>query len=226
MLPKKGKIICAKVKICAARRGRNEFMHINAEIKEEACTVPVQTKEEILDKCIGIFAENGIENTAVSVICRKMPINPATLYKFFSSKKEIISECVKRCSSNIETELLNGMKKYENDIRGMGEFFFDVVKRNSKGMRFCVQVLTSPNSENDFNSPTLYFRNKDAVYSNIIAEIVGVDTKIFEPYFRLFLSVMYYYVLTDDEKQCNVQRLKIYELLLKESGNEKTEPNK
>ena len=49
------------------------------------------------------------------------------------------------------------MKKYENDIRGMGEFFFDVVKRNSKGMRFCVQVLTSPNSENDFNSPTLYF---------------------------------------------------------------------
>lgn len=30
--------------------------------------MPAQTKEEILDKCIGIFAENGIENTAVSVI--------------------------------------------------------------------------------------------------------------------------------------------------------------
>ena len=130
-------------------------MHVNAEIKEEACTVPVQTKEEILDKCIGIFAENGIKKAAKG------------LY-FFSSKKEIISECVKRCSSNIETELLNGMKKYENDIRGMGEFFFEVVKKNSKGMRFCVQVFTSPNSENDFNSPTLYFRNKYAVYSNII----------------------------------------------------------
>lgn len=178
--------------------------------------MPAQTREEILDKCITIFAENGIEKTAVSMICKKMPINPATLYKLFSSKQEIISECVKRCSANIEAELLNGMKAYKGDIRGMGEFFFDVVKKNSKGMRFCVQVFTSPNSEDDFNSPTLYFRNKYAVYSNIIAEIIGVEPKVFEPYFRLFLSVMYYYVLTDDEKQCNMQRQKLYELLLKE----------
>ena len=64
------------------------------------------------------------------------------------------------------------------------------------------------------------------MYSNIIAEIVGVDTKIFEPYFRLFLSVMYYYVLTGDEKQCNAQRLKLYELLLKESGKTDNLSNK
>ena len=62
-MPKKGKIICAKVKTYTARRGRNDFMHI-VEIKEEACTVPAQTREGILDKCIGIFADNGIENTA------------------------------------------------------------------------------------------------------------------------------------------------------------------
>lgn len=46
--------------------------------------------EQILDAAVACFAENGFHQTTMQDICRKAGLSPGALYRYFSSKEEMV----------------------------------------------------------------------------------------------------------------------------------------
>lgn len=53
------------------------------------------TRQEILDTALGLFAQNGYEATSISQIAEAVGIRKASLYSHFASKQEILDEIVR-----------------------------------------------------------------------------------------------------------------------------------
>ena len=54
------------------------------------------TRQEILDTALGLFAQNGYEATSISQIADAVGIRKASLYSHFASKREILDELVRQ----------------------------------------------------------------------------------------------------------------------------------
>ena len=167
-----------------------------------------QSKNELLSKFLDIFIQHGIENTTMRMLCQGAQINPNTVYQIFKNKEEIIINCGFYATQLIENELRLGAPNYCSDQTAMGEFFFKTFRKYKKEIRFCIQLMTSPNI--NFKQTEEVFEQKMFAYSNELASILGMKINGFEMYFRLFMSMMYYYCITGDEAGAKKQRQYIY----------------
>ncbi|TXT42992.1 MAG: TetR family transcriptional regulator [Spirochaetes bacterium] len=62
-------------------------------------------KEEILDKALDVFVDEGYKDTTFQKIAERCGITRTILYLYFNNKKEIFSSCIKRFMEGLEHEI-------------------------------------------------------------------------------------------------------------------------
>jgi len=167
----------------------------------------------MLKKFIEVFVSDGIEKTNMRSLCKNGNISSQTLYEIYNSKEEIIIACGTYVTQHIEFELRAGIKNYANDNVAMGEYFFETFKKYKDEIRFCMQLMTSPNPA---YKGICDHRPDMRKWSDEVAEVLNVDKDMFESNFRLFMSMMYYYCMTGDEEGAQKQRFALYDIVKKE----------
>lgn len=69
------------------------------------------TKQFILDKAFGLFAENGFHRVTMKDICDRTDLSRGGLYRYYSSTKEIFSEIIKGLMTSQEKEITRLMEE-------------------------------------------------------------------------------------------------------------------
>ncbi|MFC1893375.1 TetR/AcrR family transcriptional regulator [Chloroflexota bacterium] len=72
-------------------------------------------KESIRQSALGLFKQYGFDKVSVGAVAEKARVSHVTIYKYFGSKDELVSEIIK-------TLLLDMMEKYRAIIKGEGNF--------------------------------------------------------------------------------------------------------
>ncbi len=57
----------------------------------------IYDKEKILDVCMGVFAQNGYDNTSVSMLAEAAGVSKALIFHHFKSKKELYMSLLDQC---------------------------------------------------------------------------------------------------------------------------------
>lgn len=74
-------------------------------------------KEDILDKCLAVFARNGYENTSTTMLAEAAGISRSLIFHHFNSKKELFLNLLDRCFDKGRFEM--GI----NDLLDSDDFF-------------------------------------------------------------------------------------------------------
>lgn len=109
-------------------------------------TVSEQTAERIgfLKKAFPVFAEHGLENTTIRMLCKETGTVQGTLYYWFDDKTSIVCD-VARYGMKV---IMDGIFKYisanKSDLNSLCYDFLEEVSRYKKELRFVYQVAASP----------------------------------------------------------------------------------
>lgn len=80
-------------------------------------------KERILNKAIEVFARKGSQQSTISDIAKAAGIAQGTIYVYFSSKEELLNECMQVIiGPEIET-IIDATKSIEDPMDRLYEFF-------------------------------------------------------------------------------------------------------
>ncbi len=104
-----------------------------------------EKKEQIMQSCFECFAENGLYGTGIASLAKHSNIPKSTLYVYFSSIDELITQSTEYCMSKIEGDFMLKSPKSIDDV----EAFIDDVpywtaERHGKKYRLMYQVYTHP----------------------------------------------------------------------------------
>jgi len=165
-------------------------------------------KNATIAKFVEVFETHGIEETSLNKLCDYGQINRNTVYQMFYNKEEIVTACGDYVTKLIETELRHGLLKHNGSSEELGEFFFEAFKEHKNKVRFCIQMMTSPNDS--YNAVSKHCEKMIRSWSDEVAAALRYDKDFFEAKFRLFLSVMYHYCMTGDEDGTKIQCKMIY----------------
>ena len=100
--------------------------------------------EEILNACIDVFYEKGIEQATMRTFSEATGHSPATIYQSFKDKREIVTNCLFFC---IEKRNQLGSRLMEKNINTPEKFIDDCEKEfdEMKKLSFVIiSILTSP----------------------------------------------------------------------------------
>jgi AcrR family transcriptional regulator len=135
---------------------------------------PLSRKEEILDALGDIIQSKGINaNFTISELAHKVDIGKSTIYEYFTTKDELLSEAMIRVFKNameqIAARRLDPSKSFEESLKDELTFAFDL----ATGSSYIFKLLTP-----DF---------RDTIPSNMkgqFAEYMRKTTKQYEELFR------------------------------------------
>lgn len=89
-------------------------------------------ENEVLEKAMYLFWENGYEATSMQMLEKKMGINKFSIYSSFGNKHGLFLESIKQYKYKVN----DVFKKLENGTKGVEDikqFFYDSVSSNIKG---------------------------------------------------------------------------------------------
>ena len=104
-------------------------------------------KNYIIEKCCECFVKNGIEHTTTRDFCAAADVNANTLYYYFSSKYNILIECVNYGFRQFENKLFDTLREFD---KSSFDIFPELVKIGfdyAPLMRFLHQAVSSPSYE-------------------------------------------------------------------------------
>lgn len=82
------------------------YKYINTlEVKVSVLVEHEKRKEDILDKALDVFVQEGYKDTTFQKIAERCGITRTILYLYFDNKKEIFGACIKRMMSRLEDEI-------------------------------------------------------------------------------------------------------------------------
>lgn len=84
-------------------------------------------KQEILQKSLDVFVEEGYEDATFQKIARRCEITRTTLYIYFKNKHEIFLGSIKELLSELETNLQKIIQKNENSAETLKQILFAIV---------------------------------------------------------------------------------------------------
>ncbi|MGQ1910628.1 TetR/AcrR family transcriptional regulator [Marinifilum sp. RC60d5] len=102
------------------------------------------TEEEVIEKAMNLFWQNGYESTSVRMLEKAMGINQFSMYSSFGSKQGVLLESIK-CYKNKLNEIVNKLKESPDGAIAIKQFFYDFleISSNSKQKRGCLLVNTA-----------------------------------------------------------------------------------
>lgn len=103
------------------------------------------SREEVLEKAMKTFWDNGYENTSSRMLQEKMGINQKTMYSEFKSKDQLFVEVLK-CYENLNEEvILYPLIQSDGNLEDIRTFFmeFVVAVKSGKSPNGCLFANTS-----------------------------------------------------------------------------------
>jgi len=102
-------------------------------------------REEVLEKAMKTFWDNGYENTSSRMLQKKMGINQKTLYSEFKSKNQLFIEALKSYENLNKEVILNKLIHSKGELNDIQEFFqeFIVAVKSGKSPNGCLFANTS-----------------------------------------------------------------------------------
>lgn len=168
-----------------------------------------EEKTRILGKFVEILSTNGIESTFTRQLYGAAGVGSTVVYDEWGSKENMVMAAGEYITEVIVNELRCELLNYADNNVAMGEYFFRIFQKYKKEMRFCIQLMSSPNPKYSVSNHCA--RGKFLAWSDELAEIFGVEKKEFRGNFMTFLATMYFYCMTEDEEVSRIQRFHIYE---------------
>ena len=94
-------------------------------------------EDEVIDKAMNLFWQNGYENTSMQMLEKEMGINKFSIYASFGNKQGVFIKSLKayNAKSNV---FFNKFKNASNGVEDIKQFFYDSVstlykEENQKG---------------------------------------------------------------------------------------------
>lgn len=89
-------------------------------------------EEEVLEKAMNLFWNNGYENTSMQMLEKEMGINKFSIYSSFGNKHSLFLESLKNYKSKVSV-ILEKFKNASNGVEDIKQFFYDSVDVRYKG---------------------------------------------------------------------------------------------
>ncbi|MEH6403720.1 MAG: TetR/AcrR family transcriptional regulator [Sneathiella sp.] len=87
-------------------------------------------KAEILDAATACFSEKGIRQTTMQEICKRAKLSPGALYRYYSSKDDIII-AMAALEKTSNDQLISYLKSQKNVLKALRQALPDIVKEIS-----------------------------------------------------------------------------------------------
>ena len=84
-------------------------------------------EEEVIEKAMNLFWQNGYETTSIRMLEKEMGINQFSIYASFGSKHGVFVESIKLYRKQLNS-IRNTLKESENGVEGIKEFFYNFLK--------------------------------------------------------------------------------------------------
>ena len=109
------------------------------EIREEK-------KALIMAAALEVFAEKSFLGASVSMIAKKAGVSKGLLYNYFESKEDLLQQIIfKTLDSFIELFGKNKAESFdENDLAGLIDFNFELIKKDPHFWKLYVSLLVQP----------------------------------------------------------------------------------
>ena len=166
-------------------------------------------KERVLKKFVEILSQNGIENTTTRQLYGAAGVGSTMVYEEWGSKENMVIAAGKYITDVISQDVGSELHEYARNYTVLGEYFFNVFKRHREEMRFCIQLMSSPNEK--YSVVHKHIGQAFEEWSNELADILDIDRKLFFGSYLLFMSSIYFYCMTGNEAESRWQRFHLYE---------------
>ncbi|MEN6499121.1 MAG: TetR/AcrR family transcriptional regulator, partial [Rectinema sp.] len=131
-------------------------------------------KQEILEKALDVFVEEGYEDTTFQKIAERCGITRTILYLYFDNKKQIFAESIKRFLSSLESEIAAVARDEtvdsEEKILKIGEILVDACEKESKLLSVVMDYLLRLKASG--GNPDEKVRRRTVRMRHILADIV------------------------------------------------------
>lgn len=131
-------------------------------------------KQEILEKALDVFIEEGYEDTTFQKIAERCGITRTILYLYFNNKKQIFAESIKRFLGSLELEIANIAHDIRVDSEGkmlkIGEITVDACEKESKLLSVVMDYLLRLKASG--GCPDEKVRRRTVRMRHILADIV------------------------------------------------------
>lgn len=101
-------------------------------------------EEEVIEKAMNLFWQNGYETTSVRMLEKEMGINQFSMYSSFGSKQGVFLESIK-CYKKKLSGILSKLEESSKGAEAIKQFFYDFleISSESKQKRGCLLVNTA-----------------------------------------------------------------------------------
>lgn len=170
----------------------------------------IAKKNTILEKCFNSFVKKGIESTTTRDFCDEAGINANTLYYYFSSKSEILIECVDYGYRQLESALYSTLIEFDKTTF---DFFPKMTKIGldyAPQMRFLHQAVSSPAYEAYRENQ---FKKINEFYDRFGEELAGrfeCPFELIEDYIHAVMTLLSYFSLWGSRDMAAIQFNKIF----------------
>lgn len=131
-------------------------------------------KQEILEKALDVFIEEGYEDTTFQKIAERCGITRTILYLYFDNKKQIFAESLKRFLGSVEAEIgavaQNAELCSEKKILKISEMVVDACERESKLLSVVLDYLLRLKASG--GNPDEKVRRRTVRMRHILADIL------------------------------------------------------
>jgi AcrR family transcriptional regulator len=131
-------------------------------------------RQEILEKALDVFIEEGYEDTTFQKIAERCGITRTILYLYFENKKQIFAESLKRFLGSVEIEIAGVARDErmtsEEKILKIGEMVVEACEKESKLLSVVLDYLLRLKAAG--GNPDEKVRRRTVRMRHILADIV------------------------------------------------------
>lgn len=157
-----------------------------------------QKKIQMLEKCFELFVKQGLENTSMNDLAEYCGLHKATIYSYFKSKDEVVLESAKQYMETLENKLYRHATTLRPTIKEALKDGFQVFCDEKNNLRYIYQVISSPKYGEISRDSLKKIYNKYLDYSDVFADLYGLNKKEFRPYYLLLIGSLHDYSMWDN----------------------------
>ncbi|MEP0265366.1 TetR/AcrR family transcriptional regulator [Dokdonia sp.] len=112
-------------------------------------------EEEVIEKAMALFWNNGYETTSMQMLEKEMGINKFSIYASFGNKNGVFLECMK-CYKKKLNQIILPLKNATDGMKGLKQYFYDFIEfsRDPQIARGCL-ITNTANELNEDADPTI-----------------------------------------------------------------------
>jgi AcrR family transcriptional regulator len=123
------------------------------ELREESGGAPtgIDRRTQIILSCIDVFSRTNYERATTAMLAREAGVAEGTIYKYFSSKKELFLACCRYIEDQLLQRYRAVYRQYRDrpleSLKRVGQSYLDFIRENPTMRKFLAFVLNNSYDE-------------------------------------------------------------------------------